>query len=57
MYIADAYRYLGQNDLALENYKKSLQLKPGNKVVEDSIKEIEAAGTEQKTEQQPEQKQ
>jgi hypothetical protein len=57
MYIADAYRYLGQNDLALENYKKSLQLKPGNKVVEDSIKEIEAAGTEQKPDQQPEQKQ
>jgi len=50
-YIADAYRYLGQNDLALENYKKSLELKPGNKAVEDSIKEIEESSKEQPAEQ------
>jgi hypothetical protein len=39
--LGQAYMYLGQNDLALENLKKSLAINPDNKEVAESIQKLE----------------
>ena len=39
--MGEAYAIAGENDLAIKNYKKSLELNPQNKNAEDMIKKIE----------------
>jgi tetratricopeptide (TPR) repeat protein len=40
--LGDAYREKGKNDLALEHYRKSLQINPDNTGAADAITELEA---------------
>jgi len=39
--MGEAYSIAGENDLAIKNYKKSLEINPKNKNAEDMIKKIE----------------
>ncbi len=38
--LGDAYRKAGQTDLAIESFRKSLQLNPNNNTVRDKLKEL-----------------
>jgi tetratricopeptide (TPR) repeat protein len=40
--VAEAYLKSGQKDLAIENYKKSLEKNPNNEHAKDKLKELES---------------
>jgi tetratricopeptide (TPR) repeat protein len=40
--VAEAYLKSGQKDLAIENYKKSLEKNPDNEHAKDKLKELES---------------
>jgi len=39
--LGEAYMKVGKKDLAIENYKKSLEINPLNNNAEDMLKELE----------------